>query len=79
MPEDAPRVSSEIPHAPLEGTAYVVVSPIALIDCTDGWVYTVYQGGPVPANITPEAQAHLLGLGYIRPGKFVGGLAGGSR
>lgn len=72
-------MAEPVPHAPLEGTTFVVVSPMALIDCTDGWVYSVYQGGPVPANITPEAQTHLLNIGYIRPGKFVGGLAGGSR
>jgi len=58
---------------------YLVVAPLALIDCTDNWVYTVYQGGPVPANVTPECLARLLDRGIVRPGTFRGGLSGGGQ
>ncbi len=60
-------------------TQYLVVAPLAMIDCTDKWVYTVYQGGPVPANITPECLARLLDRRIIREGTFRGGLAGGDQ
>ncbi len=79
MATEAPRVTSDIPHDPPEGHAYVVAFPLALIDCADGWVYTVYQGGPVPANVTPECLARLLDRGIVVPGVVKGGLAGAAR
>ncbi len=68
-------------------TQYLVVAPLALIDCIDTpphggsakWVYTVYQGGPVPDNVTPECLARLLDRGIVRPGTFRGGVSGGGQ
>lgn len=54
---------------------YIVTAPMALIDCEDDTVATVYRGGAVPDNVTDAHLAHLKEFGLVAEGKVTGGLA----
>jgi hypothetical protein len=44
---------------------YTVTVPLIQVATDDGVAVQVTKGGPVPSNITDEALANLIDLGYV--------------